>query len=109
MVHPILDQHIETQDDIVGGKPRIVGHQITVQNIVIWYEWMKRSAEEIASEYDLTLADVYAALTYYYDHKEEMDSAIHRSQEFVAALRQRSSSKLFRKVHEHQQSQVLYG
>ena len=33
-----LDGHIEITKGIAGGKPRIAGHRITVQNIVIWYE-----------------------------------------------------------------------
>jgi uncharacterized protein (DUF433 family) len=37
---------------------------------------MGRSADEIANEYDLTLAHVYAALAYYYDHQSEIDKAI---------------------------------
>ncbi len=34
----ILTQHIEITPGIVGGKPRIAGRRITVQNIVIWHE-----------------------------------------------------------------------
>ena len=30
------------------------------------------SPEEVAADYDLDLADVYRALTYYYDHPDEM-------------------------------------
>ena len=33
-------------------------------NVVIWHERMGLSADEIASNYGLSLADVYAALTY---------------------------------------------
>ena len=72
----ILTQHIEVTPGVVGGKPRIAGHRITVQNIVIWHERMGMSADEIATEYGLTLADVFAALTYYYDHRAEIDDSI---------------------------------
>jgi uncharacterized protein (DUF433 family) len=44
--------HIEITEGICGGKPRIAGHRITVQDIVIWHERMGRSAEEIAVEYE---------------------------------------------------------
>jgi uncharacterized protein (DUF433 family) len=33
-----------------------------VQNVVIWHERMGLCADEIATEYGLSLADVYAAL-----------------------------------------------
>lgn len=60
-----LNEHIEITPRVVGGKARIAGRRITVQNIVIWYERMGKSADEIATEYELDLSDVYAALAYY--------------------------------------------
>ena len=95
-----LDQHIEITPGIAGGKPRIAGHRITVQNIVVWHEWMGRSADEIATEYDLTLADVYAAIAYYYDHRGEIDKAIKASETFVEALRRQIPSKVAQKLNE---------
>jgi uncharacterized protein (DUF433 family) len=95
-----LDRHIESTPDIAGGKPRIAGRRITVQNIAIWHERMGLSADEIATEYNLTLADVYAALAYYYDHRPEIDAAIRDGEAFVQALRQRTPSKVAQKLHE---------
>ncbi len=45
-----LDEHIVVTPDVAGGKPRISGHRITVQNIVIWHERMGLSADEIVDE-----------------------------------------------------------
>ncbi|MEW6379282.1 MAG: DUF433 domain-containing protein [bacterium] len=95
-----LDQHIEISADIAGGKPCIFGHRITVQNIVIWHEWMGQSADEIANAYNLSLADVYAALAYYYDHRTEIDEAIKESEAFVEELRQKTPSKVLQKINE---------
>ena len=92
-----LEQHIEITPGISGGKPRIAGHRITVENIVIWHERMGKSADEIATEYDLTLADVYAALAYYFDHRAEIDQSIEESEVFVKTLRQQTFSKLSEK------------
>ncbi len=97
-----LDQHIEITPGIAGGKPCISGRRITVQNVVIWHEWMGRSADEIATEYSLTLADVYAALAYYYDHRLEIDEAIKDSKDFVEALRQQTPSKVAQKLNEQE-------
>ncbi len=97
-----LDQHIEITPGISGGKPRIAGHRITVQNIVIWHERLGKSADEIATEYDLALADVYAALAYYFDHRDEIDGDIEESEAFVEALRQQTPSKLKKKLQEQQ-------
>lgn len=95
-----LDRHIEITENIASGKPRIAGHRITVQNIMIWHELLGRSVDEIASEYDLTLADVYAALAYYHDHRAEIDKSMQESEAFVNALRQKFPSKVTKKLNE---------
>ena len=97
-----LDQHIEITPGISGGKPRIAGHRITVQNIVIWHERIGKSADEIAAEYDLSLSDVYAALAYYFDHRGEIDREIEESEAFVETLRRQMSSKLKQKLQDQQ-------
>ena len=53
-----------------------MGHRITVQDIAIWHERFDKSADEIATECNLTPSDVYAALTYYFDHRLEIDHDI---------------------------------
>lgn len=97
-VETVLDRHIAITPGLAGGKPHIAGHRITVQNVVIWHERMGLSADEIATEYNLTLADIYAALAYYYDHQAEVDAAIRDDEAFVKALRQVSPSKLPEKL-----------
>jgi uncharacterized protein (DUF433 family) len=95
-----LDRHIEITPGVAGGKPRIAGRRITVQNIAVWHERLGKSADEIAAEHDLTLADVYAALAYYFDHRTQIDRAIEEGAAFVEALRQRTPSKLKQKLQE---------
>jgi uncharacterized protein (DUF433 family) len=87
-----LDQHIEITPGIAGGKPRIAGHRITVQDIVLWHDRMGRSADEIATEYDLTLGDVHAALAYYFDHREDIDRTIREGEALVAKLRKQATT-----------------
>ncbi len=89
-----LDDHIEITPGICSGKLRIAGHRITVAHIAIWHELLGKCADEIATEYDLTLGDVYAALAYYFDHREEIDQSIQESEEFAKALRQKMPSRL---------------
>lgn len=89
-----LGRRIEITPGVAGGKPRIAGHRITVQNIAVWHEWMGRTADEIATECDLTLADVHAALAYYFAHQEEIDQSIRESERFAETLRAGIPSKL---------------
>jgi uncharacterized protein (DUF433 family) len=95
-----LDQHIEITPDVAGGKPRIAGRRITVQNIVIWHERMGMIPDEIAAQYDLTLAEIYTALAYYFDHRAEIDQSIAESEAFVEALRQTTPSILQQRLQE---------
>jgi uncharacterized protein (DUF433 family) len=98
MAVQLLENHIVLTPGTCRGKPRIAGRRITVQNIVIWHERMGMTADEISAEYDLSLADVYAALTYYFDHRAEIDQAIADDAAFVDALRQRTPSLLQEKL-----------
>lgn len=100
MATKTLDEHIEITPGVAGGRPRIAGHRITVQNIAIWHEYMGKSVDEIAIEYDLTLSDVYAALAYYFDHRAEIDHDIEESKAFIEALQQKTPSKLKQKLQD---------
>ena len=95
-----LNGHIEITKGIAGGKPRISGHRITVQNIVIWHELLGYSAEEIAADYELSLADVYAALAYYHDNREQIDNSMRDQEAFVEELRRNMPSKVAQKLNE---------
>lgn len=94
----VVDRHIEMTPGVAGGNPRIAGHRITVHNVVVWHERLGMSADEIATEYGLTLADVFAALTYYYDNRSEIDQAFQDDEAFVEQLRKCTPSKLKEKL-----------
>jgi uncharacterized protein (DUF433 family) len=62
--------HIESRPGKCGGKPCISGTRIRVWDIYILHERQGKTADEIIGDYpELPLADVHAALAYYYDHK----------------------------------------
>jgi uncharacterized protein (DUF433 family) len=92
-MEPVSIEHIEITPGVCGGKPRIAGHRITVQNIVVWHDQMMMSPDEIAATYPtITLADVYAALAYYHDHREEIRERLRQDEEFVAELKAQQPS-----------------
>lgn len=103
-----LDQHIEVTPGIAGGKPRIAGHRITVAQIAVWHERLGKSADEIATEYDLTLADVFAALAYYFDHRLEIDLSINEGDAFATSLRHRTVSKVSQKLQERNEDGLAH-
>jgi len=67
--------HIEA---LQGEPPRLSSHPRTrVAMLAADYLWRGWSAEEIVRHYPyLTLAEVHAALGYYFDHREEIDAEL---------------------------------
>lgn len=95
---PVTNQHIEFKADVLNGKPKNFDIRITVQNIVIWHEKMGKSVDEISAEYDLSLAEIHAALRYYFDHQEEIDGAIRDDETFIKQLKVNTNSRLREKL-----------
>ncbi|MDW8327611.1 MAG: DUF433 domain-containing protein [Anaerolineales bacterium] len=91
----VLVQHIEQTPGVVGGKPRIAGHRVRVMDIAFWHEKRGLTPDEIVDLFPgLTLADVHAALAYYFDHRAEIESAFEREAALSAELKARYPSKL---------------
>jgi uncharacterized protein (DUF433 family) len=89
-----LDRHIVSTPDTLGGKPRIAGRRNAVADVAVWYERMGKSADELCAEHGLTLAEVYAALAYYYDHKREIDESLAAGEAWVDSMRATTASRL---------------
>jgi uncharacterized protein (DUF433 family) len=65
---------ITRSPEIRGGRPRIAGTGVTVRRIAGWYR-LGLTPEEIADRIGhLTIAQVYAALTYFHANREEIDT-----------------------------------
>jgi uncharacterized protein (DUF433 family) len=96
----VRGERIVSTPGTCGGKPRISGHRIKVADIAIWYERTGLSPDEIVSEWPtLTLSDVHAALAYYYDHRDQIDTDIRAGEEFVDKYRAGQPS-IFEKVRQ---------
>jgi uncharacterized protein (DUF433 family) len=69
--------HIVCTPGTLGGEPRIEGHRIRVRDIAAARDRGGFAPEEIASSVfpGISLAQVYAALAYYEDHRDEIDLA----------------------------------
>ena len=88
-------EHIVVRPGYCGGKPHVAGHRVKVQHIAVWHERLGKSPDEIAAEHPgLTLADVHAALTYYYDHQEQIDADMRTDQDYAAVLKAQSPPSL---------------
>jgi uncharacterized protein (DUF433 family) len=90
--------HIEFSADTRGGKPRIAGTRITVADVVLMHRRLDRALEEIAGTFDLPLAAVYAAMAYYYDHKNEIDQSLEEEEALAEAFKRDNPSRLREKL-----------
>jgi uncharacterized protein (DUF433 family) len=93
-----LDQRIVQTPGICGGKPRIDGHRITVQNIAIWHDRLGWSVDKIANEFNIDIADIYAAMAYYFAHRKKLDRSIKESKIFAEKLHDQNQSILAKKL-----------
>ncbi|MDF9746967.1 DUF433 domain-containing protein [Natrinema salsiterrestre] len=59
----------------VHDEPHVEGHRVTVRRLQGLVEETGKSATEVAKQFNLDAADVYAALQYYHTHPDEMDRA----------------------------------
>lgn len=95
--NPFMAGHtasIESTPGICGGRPRVAGTRIRVEDVYVWFELQGRSAEEIVSDYpQLTVDDVHAAMAYYSEHRDEIDRDMKAAEDRVAELKERSAAK----------------
>lgn len=90
-----MSARITATPGICGGKPCIAGHRIRVSDIAILHERQGLTADAIVSQYPgLTLADVYAALSYYFDHLDAIGDEIRGEQAAVDAFEQANPSSV---------------
>jgi uncharacterized protein (DUF433 family) len=93
-----VSNYIVSTSDTRGGKPRISDTRITVADIVLMHRRLGRAVEEIAGTYDLPLAAVYAAMSYYYDHKDEIDQSLDEEEALAEAFKKNNPSRLREKL-----------
>jgi uncharacterized protein (DUF433 family) len=77
-----LDELIVIKPKLHNGRPVLAGTGTTVRSIAIMYK-QGYSPEEITAELPVNLAQVYAALTYYHLHTEEVEADIRTDSETV--------------------------
>ena len=68
--------HVVMTPGTCGGAPRIAGTRIRVSQVVLMTEQGMSADEIIRSLPHLTLGQVYGALSYYHDHRQQIDDEI---------------------------------
>jgi uncharacterized protein (DUF433 family) len=95
----VTKAHIEPRPGKCGGKPCITGSRIRVQDIYVWHEIQGRSPVDIVGEYpELSLADVHAAIAYYFDNRERIERDIAEENAAYQTLKASSPSKVIQRL-----------
>ncbi len=72
--------HIVKAAGVCGGESIIEGTRIAVWHVVGYYYKVGMSVEEILADWDyLSPAQVFSALAYYHDNKDEIERARQRN------------------------------
>lgn len=81
--------HIEHRPNRSGGlRAFIAGTRVRVQDVCALAEIQGRTPDEIVRSLPhLTLGQVHAALSYYFDHREEILAEMREDEEFVRKAR----------------------
>jgi uncharacterized protein (DUF433 family) len=91
--------HIERSPGTCGGKARVAGTRITVQDIHVWAELEGRMPAEIVHDFpQLSIAGIHAALTYFHDHREEVQAEMRRDEELVAKFKSTAGPNLLERL-----------
>lgn len=80
---------IVSNPDVRGGRPCLAGTGLRVTDIVIASIMRLQSPDEIAFGFDITLAQVYAAMAYYYEHQAELDADMRQQVATAQILKER--------------------
>jgi uncharacterized protein (DUF433 family) len=76
VTHPYIDK----RPGYRGGRAIIAGTNFPVSSVVIYLLRQGMLPEELVRRFHhLTLAQVYDALSYYYDHQSELDAEIEKN------------------------------
>ncbi len=59
-----------------GGRPILAGTTLRVSDLAAYHVFEGLSAEALALQFELDLAQVHAALSYYFTHRAEIDAEI---------------------------------
>ncbi len=84
--------HVVRMEGVHEGRPTVRGTGVSVQTIVEQTQ-LGRLPQQIVEDYDgvLTLAQVYDALSYYYEHEQEIEQYIARNREAICRRPQTAS------------------
>jgi uncharacterized protein (DUF433 family) len=85
---PNLADYIVKTPGVCSGQARIAGTRIKVKHVYTWVECMGMTPAQVVGEHPhLSMAQVHAALAYYWSHPDEIHQDIENEEKLVADLK----------------------
>jgi uncharacterized protein (DUF433 family) len=81
-----IESLITSAPEVYGGRPCLAGTRYPILELAVHYK-AGEPAEQIAADYGLPLADVYAGIAYYLANRAAIDAELSREQESYEAAR----------------------
>lgn len=79
---------ITRDEDVLGGEPLIEGTRVGVRHVVARVIESGQSPAYVADQLDVSLSEVYEALSYYYAHIEEIRELQRENEEAFERVRE---------------------
>jgi uncharacterized protein (DUF433 family) len=96
---PVVTEYIGVRPGYCGGRPHILGHRIKVKHVAVWHEQMGMTPTEIVATHPtITLAQVHAALAYYYDHRDDIQAEIAEERRFVEEMKSKAGPSRLQEI-----------
>jgi uncharacterized protein (DUF433 family) len=80
---------VVSDPEIRGGQPVIAGTTIRVTDLAAYHTLGGMTADQLAAQFDLDLAQVFAVLSYYNRHKAALDAEIRANSDQAELWRRR--------------------
>lgn len=84
---------IASDPAVRNGRPCVAGTGLRVTDLIMAHLFHQRTPDELAADYELSLAQVYAALAYYYAHKPELDVDIRAQIDKARSLKEQAGGR----------------
>ena len=97
----VLTQHITKTPGVCGGRACIAGHRVRVMDVVVWHEMRGYSPDQVVDLFPgISLADVHAALAYYFDHRQEIEDEFRKEDDVGEWVKANIPSKISQATRE---------
>ncbi|HEV3077935.1 MAG TPA: DUF433 domain-containing protein [Thermoanaerobaculia bacterium] len=94
MVAQILPiESVVSDPEIRNGSPLVAGTTLRVSDLAAYHTLAGLTPDQLSAQFDLDLAQVHAALSYYFRHKASVDAEIRANAEQAELWRQRLAAQ----------------